>query len=876
MCKRKTLISFICLFALSVCSFFGFFLTLNSKTANAQTVDLLEIDATVSAVGVYQTYPYQWFQIPESDYNNAGNSYSIKNNLEPSGTYEGTQTKYIDVLAPFVDDLFGKIEVDGNLVSTSFSSFSNRDPYFNLWNQITPSFSFALSTQAKSTIIVYQGATFPSHAYVADIVSGGTGEGKPVYVIKENTYFVGSNGTWTKVTETEFYNAGVKSFETTSSSGDSYATVSLMGAKYGTTSVDLSSYTEQLNKLNTTSYIKINDVKLSEHDDYKDKTLTELAPYFNYNATNGFSLKLAVANTDIVTFLEGCQIPTPEYIDGKAICHTVNKDTSMVWNSVSSSWQVYIPDQDITAEFESVKTVSWEDGIKIEIDVGYQFWNVGDGAFLVDANENGKKLLDYITLNGKSVSQINTETAGNNYSFVTFPGGSGGKYATATYVLLTNIADTGNRINLYVHGDYYKTLSEVVVGVSEEFCYYDGATNFTVTKSITFKEIYGSFINTENIKGNVDITATVNSSNSEIRPDGSASLRIDLSNVELTNLGYGANVANAISIFNFVKINGVTLSQINENTDTSDYDWNVCRPFSLGEQYHKVVNVYFTNGFMNVRIHPEYVKNVIGDSPITVLVELGFEVFDTDDGYNYKLSTGVNGVAIPARRILTVKMGAEVIATEKLVEGSMLNLGKYNVEKAHCEFNGFTELDGTAASNVMPQEDYTVIASYTAISYTVKFMNGNVQVGETLSYTIENPSVIAPAVPSITNKHYTAKWEDVALDGGNKIVNLELVAKTYVVTFKDGTNVLGVVTYSLDDTEIELPELPTKDGYKVGWEIFSLDGGNKTVKTVYEKIEEPKTEGGGCSSNADITFTVGIIVIAFASYLLTKKHRRSK
>lgn len=864
MSKRKQFVSIVCLVAMAITSIFGFFTVSNVKTVSADTITLTEADASVTDVYVF--YGFLWFKIPESDYADAGYSYSIKNNLEE--WQEGVeQTKYVEVLSQFVDGFSTKILID-DVALSSFASFLNKDPYFNLFQKVMPSFAFVCSAPS-SKIIVKAGAKFPSYAYVKDIVDGGTGDGKPVYVIKENTYFVYKDEKWTGVTEKEYYNAEISSFV----SGSSRAAVSLVGGKYGSVEANLSSYTEKLNALNTTSYIKINGVKLSEHDSYGGKTLTELNPYFNYNGTAGFSLGIEVSTSDTVTFMQGCQIPNEGFIAGTGLCNMVKKDVTLIYNSEKSAWQEYIPEQDLTTLFTEVRKVGWEDGVKVEIDVNYQFDDVGNGAFLVDSVGSEKGLLDYITVNGKSVNQINSENSSNSYTFKTFPGSSGGRYATATYVLMTNIGTTGNRINLYIHGDYYKALTDLVVGVSEDFIYNDGATDFTVTKAVTFKEIYGLFINTENIKGKKDITATVNAAKTEIRPDGSVSIRVDLSTVNLTNIGYGVNNINASSVFDYVKVNGKTLSEINSATDTSAYDWSIGKPFSDGADYHKAINVYFTAGFMNLRIHPEYFKTIIGDAAINVSVNVGFKLFDTDDGYEYVLSSATEGCTLATRYTLTVKSGETVLGEEKLIAGSKINLTNYTPVKDYYNFVGYTDVDGNAVALVMPENNYTVKAKFNPIVYTVAFKNGDTTV-DTLTYTVENTEITAPSVP-VVDDHHTAEWETCILDGGNKIVNLQLVAKIYTVTFKNGDTVVATVNYTVDDTDITVPEVPVKEGYKGGWDFYTLDGGSKTVNAVYEEILTLAIENGGCSSGIDGASIVGISSFMLAVFVLTKKLRRA-
>jgi len=872
--RRIALVCFMAAFTLAV---FAAFLPANGAVGalaeSEYSTDLVQTEATVTKVGVYQNYPYFWFQIPESDYANAGSSYSIKNNLE--AWQEGfTQTKYIHVLAQFADTLFSKIEMDGKLISERITSFDGKDPYFNLWNQVTPSFSFNAISQPQSSVIVYAGATFPSHAYVADIVAGGTGEGKPVYVIKENAYFLKISDAWTPVTEAEFYNVAVGGISTVTKDGASYLTVTPSGANFGSGETDLSAYAEKLNALNTLDYIKVGDTKLSETAELSGKKLSDLAPCYNAGGSTGFSFKVNVDTAKTVTVLEGCQIPTLKYLNGEAsFVYTANKEITFVYNTIDNVWAEYIPDQDITANFISAHYEDWSDGVKICFDTNYRLADVGNGSFLVDSTKY-KVFLDYITVNGKSINEINTENSGNTYSYTTFPGSMGGRYATAAYILLTNHGTDGNRFNIYLHKDYYATLDSVTVGVSEDFLYFDGVSNHTVTKAVEFRDVYGSFISTDLIKGYAEITASVNTASSLIREDGSASIRVDLTEVDFTNIGYGLNEQDAEAVFANVKINGVSAKDINDKTDTSAYDWSVCPPFNYGAAYQKPVNVYFTNGFMNVRIHPAYVAGVIGDQAIEITVESGVEVFDTDDGYCYKIAQTVSGTAIPARYVVTFVDGQTTVGSIKLLAGQTINYGKYLAEKDHYTFLGWVEEDGTAASTAMPEENYTVYSAFEAVKYSVTFVNDGVQVGEAQYYTVENASVTAPELPAAP-EHYTLAWEEYDLDFTNVTVNAVKTAIEYTVTFTDGETVVATETYTVDDPYVTLPEVPAKEGYKAGWENVSLDGGDKTVNAVYELIEQPSREvitvGGGCGSVASGAAVIGLGLLAVASIILKAK-----
>ena len=139
---------------------------------------------------------------------------------------------------------------------------------------------------------------------------------------------------------------------------------------------------------------------------------------------------------------------------------------------------------------------------------------------------------------------------------------------------------------------------------------------------------------------------------------------------------------------------------------------------------------------------------------------------------------------------------------------------------------------GAWASYELTTGDITVNAVYTAIGYTVTFMADGVQVGEVLSYDLDNPTVSAPAVPN--KEHYTGAWESYTLDGGNKVVNAKYEAIEYKVTFlNEAGETVAEIPYTVETESIEAPAVPVKEGYGGKWAAYTLDGGNKTVNAVY-------------------------------------------
>lgn len=537
---------------------------------------------------------------------------------------------------------------------------------------------------------------------------------------------------------------------------------------------------------------------------------------------------------------------------------------------------------DMTAHIRGVSYEQWADGAKFCLDSDIRFWEKG-GSFLVDEEPKGKALLDYITVNGKSVSRINEETAGNVYEFTTFPGSTGGRYATAVYVLISlgnpYSPSEGIRMNVYINKAYYETLSEIAIGVNEDFAYNDGTKEYFVSEAVNFRRVQGVFVNEKDIKGDVNMKAAIDKSESGIRADGSASVKINFTSVgenaatvDLTELGLVLNTLSEDAFdFSLIEINGKSMAAINASASGDEYAWTGA-PFNPAEKFKKAAIIYVTNDFMLIKLHKNYVENEIGDAALTVSVKAGVSMFGGGSGIYYRLSETVSGVAVGTRRLLTVNTGVNGTLTDKVAAGNKLDLSKYAVTKEHYTFNGYTEADGvTPAADVMPDSDYTVNSKFTPIEYTIKFMNGGVQIGDTFTYNVETESVAEPTLPQET--HYNLAWEEYSLDGGNKTVKAVRTPKTYTVTFMDGDNVIAVKNYNVEDPYIDIPSAPAKEGFVSGWQTFVLDGGDKVVEAVYEQIAEPSSHKQGCSSEIDArSFAVvaAVAVLALVVFVYGK------
>lgn len=131
-------------------------------------------------------------------------------------------------------------------------------------------------------------------------------------------------------------------------------------------------------------------------------------------------------------------------------------------------------------------------------------------------------------------------------------------------------------------------------------------------------------------------------------------------------------------------------------------------------------------------------------------------------------------------------------------------------------------------------QDLKVNAVYIPRKYTVTFI-ANGRVAGIAEYTVENKDIITPEVP--LKEGYTGVWEKYELTTGHITVCALYSPVRYVAQFiADGVTV-GEISFTFEDTELSLPEVPAKQGYTGRWEEFSIKAENLKIQAVYTPIE---------------------------------------
>ena len=130
---------------------------------------------------------------------------------------------------------------------------------------------------------------------------------------------------------------------------------------------------------------------------------------------------------------------------------------------------------------------------------------------------------------------------------------------------------------------------------------------------------------------------------------------------------------------------------------------------------------------------------------------------------------------------------------------------------------------------------YTVAKETEVALYKITFRSG-VADDIVVAYADgENKADFTPAVPN--KKYYEGVWEDFQPENNQtQIVNAKYTAIKYTVTFKADGKTVDKQTYTVENKNVTEPKVPEKEGYTGKWKDYNLNGGDRTVIAVYEKI----------------------------------------
>lgn len=142
--------------------------------------------------------------------------------------------------------------------------------------------------------------------------------------------------------------------------------------------------------------------------------------------------------------------------------------------------------------------------------------------------------------------------------------------------------------------------------------------------------------------------------------------------------------------------------------------------------------------------------------------------------------------------------------------------------------------------------------NYNPLEPTVKYVVGD-EVIANRTYSIFTQKLTSPEPEIPQKEHYSASWEKVDFNGGNKVVKAVYTPIEYTITYVKNGAIVGGATYTIESETVAEPDfelVSDRDGYTLAWEDFELDGGDKTVNAVYALIEYKINYVVVCSSES--------------------------
>ena len=374
-------------------------------------------------------------------------------------------------------------------------------------------------------------------------------------------------------------------------------------------------------------------------------------------------------------------------------------------------------------------------------------------------------LQEYILINGKTVKQINEETDTSNYVFSTFPSTADVKYKLPIIIYVN-----GNVVEIKVHNEYIKTLEgDLVVTVKSGLSILNGNKKYLVTQDVS--HTLSVAIEEKEIAETLSLDGWAATGDAEEL----TYTRLSLGNGVLPS-GIDYDILDKpayMYLQEYILINGKTVKQINEETDTSGYVFSTF-PSTADAKYKLPIIVFENAGVIELKLHNTYVET-LGDT-IEITVKEGLYVLNGNVRYtlgkdvNYILVGNVWADKDKTYTITYFLNGKQYGEAEQLPYNTPFVLrGDPQDLPAGYAFGGW---EGGDASNVV--QDMQIYGYTTAIRYHVTYhLNGGVNnsTNPIVYYVTDGEIVLKDATKEgaifkgwYTSEDYTTKVETLSPD----------------------------------------------------------------------------------------------------------------
>ena len=372
-------------------------------------------------------------------------------------------------------------------------------------------------------------------------------------------------------------------------------------------------------------------------------------------------------------------------------------------------------------------------------------------------------LQEYIALNGRTVKEINETTDTSAYQFATFP-----STAADIYKVPVIIYENGNNLEVKFHNNYLKTLGDTLeITVKAGLSIVDGNTKYVVGSDVTKTVLE---VVEEDLSGNVSVSGWYAAGDAQELtytriefPKGVLSDSIDYDVTDKAAWMY---------LQEYICLNGKSIKEINETTDTTDYVFSTF-PSTADNKYKIPVIILENNNGLELKFHNTYLQTVEGDLEITIkeglYVTVGATKYVVGKDVCYQLSDGI-WADKNATYTVTYYVNGEVYGeVEEYAFKSALVLRENVATDPGYVFSGW---EYTATSGVI--QDMEIYGFITAIGYEITYhLNGgvNASTNPIVYYVTDGEILLKDATKEgatfkgwYTSEDYTTKVEKLSPD----------------------------------------------------------------------------------------------------------------
>ena len=377
-------------------------------------------------------------------------------------------------------------------------------------------------------------------------------------------------------------------------------------------------------------------------------------------------------------------------------------------------------------------------------------------------NSAWRYIQEYIFLNGKSVKEINTQTETSDYTFSTFPSTAADKYRLPVIIF-----ENGNTLEVKFHNAYLQTIGDKVeITLKAGFSILDGDTKYVVSEDVTqtVLQITETELTGISVSGWATAGDAMELTYTRIRfPEGVLPESIDYDVLDKPAWTY---------LQEYIYLNGKSIKQINEETDTSGYVFSTF-PSTADKKYELPVIIFENGNALELKFHNTYLQSVEGDLEITIAAGLyilvGATRYVVEKDICYQLSGDIWSDKNRTYTVTYYVNGQVYGAIEEYTYKTALVVRESVATEAGYAFSGW---EYTATDGII--QDMEIRGYITPIRYTITYyVNGGVNASTNpITYYVTDGEIFLKDATKegaifkgwYTSKDYTQKVEKLSPD----------------------------------------------------------------------------------------------------------------